>query len=483
MPNDQFNPLNRSTQDPNSFLDPMGNIRRRDRDYLDPNAGVRSPLPMPSVPGGNSFGAQYASNLGLNGTLNVNTAPPGSAIEQYYKRMVELMPSNRQSALGDAGSILGSFASDRRDNRVIGGNFQGEYDRSMLEREAARNRIGLDSQSEYDRLKLLSAADKRDSTSDAMQKIQLGGWLQQGGNASAPGGAHRAVSDQERAGATGLIDQMHAQLSRPEFEPTKFEGNYDFNPTDPSKYAKPGVLENIGQYGGMALGGLSALDRLTGGRSGDYIGGLMGKIPGLGGVFGGGSKALSGMYGMSAPNIASQGISSGGLTGAGSLSSNLLGKALPIAGIAAGSYGLMKNRGTGTNVMNGAQTGAGIGMMAGGPIGAGIGAGVGALAGWGRGAFGVSEQEKQGRTAASESRQALTAGATPQQQQEAQAAGYANPQDALAQIVLRDRLTAAGQAPEMSDQLMAQLHQAEKKGPEAVQSVMMQISQMLQPRV
>src|SRR3990167_2389455 len=458
MPNDQFNPLNRSTQDPNSFLDPMGNIRRRDRDYLDPNAGVRSPLPMPSVPGGNSFGAQYASNLGLNGTLNVNSAPPGSAIEQYYKRMVELMPSNRQSALGDAGSILGSFASDRRDNRVIGGNFQGEYDRSMLEREAARNRIGLDSQSEYDRLKLLSAADKRDSTSDAMQKIQLGGWLQQGGNASAPGGVHRAVSDQERAGATGLIDQMHAQLSRPEFEPTKFEGNYDFNPMDPSKYAKPGVLENIGSYGSMALGGLSALDRLTGGKSGDYIGGVMGKIPGVGKVLGGaggaGSAASSisagvgalgkagqaggSLYGASAP----AGMTSG-LTGAGSLSSNLLGKALPIAGIAAGSYGLIKNRGTGTNIMNGAQTGAGIGMMAGGPIGAGIGAGVGALAGWGRGAFGVSEQEKQGRTAASESRQALTAGATPEQQQEAQAAGYANPQDALAQIVLRDRLAAA----------------------------------------
>ena len=98
-------------------------------------------------------------------------------------------------------------------------------------------------------------------------------------------------------------------------------------------------------------------------------------------------------------------------------------------------------------------------------------------------AFGVTEQEKQGRETAGQGRQALTAGATPQQQQEAQAAGYANPQDALAQIVLRDRLTAAGQAPEMSDQLMAQLHQAEKKGPEAVQSVMMQISQMLQPRV
>lgn len=216
----------------------------------------------------------------VGANVNVNAAPPGSAIEQYYQRMMQLMPTQRQSAMGDLGSILGGFAGDQRTNRVIQGNAQQSFDQMLMEREAARNRLGLDAQSEFDRMKLASAADKRDSTSDAMQKIQLGGWLQQGGNASAPGGAHRAVSDQERAAATGLIDQMHNQLNRPEYEPTKFEGKWDYQPMDPSKYAKPGLMEKIGSYGGLISGGLGAADALLGGKmlGGAKIGGWLGDI-------------------------------------------------------------------------------------------------------------------------------------------------------------------------------------------------------------
>ena len=133
--------------------------------------------------------------------------------------------------------------------------------------------------------------------------------------------------------------------------------------------------------------------------------------------------------------------------------SNLMGKALPIAGIAAGGYGLLKNRGTGSNILNGTQAGAGIGMLAGGPIGAGIGAGIGALAGWGRGAFGVSEAEKANRSEVDQAFNAITVGATPEQQAEAQQAGWGNPQQALASIVMRDKL-----GPEQADALMQQLY-------------------------
>src|SRR3990167_1272726 len=60
--------------------------------------------------------------------INDNTAPSGSALEKYYKRMVANMPTPRQQSLGDLGSILGSFAGGERTNRVVKGNFQGVHD-------------------------------------------------------------------------------------------------------------------------------------------------------------------------------------------------------------------------------------------------------------------------------------------------------------------------------------------------------------------
>ena len=96
----------------------------------------------------------------------------------------------------------------------------------------------------------------------------------------------------------------------------------------------------------------------------------------------------------------------------------------------------------GTNIMNGATAGAGYGTMIapgiGTLIGGGIGAGVGAL----RGQFGVSEKEKAARGEVAGAIEQIVAGATPQQRAEAASAGWSNPQQALANIVLRDKLGA-----------------------------------------
>ena len=96
----------------------------------------------------------------------------------------------------------------------------------------------------------------------------------------------------------------------------------------------------------------------------------------------------------------------------------------------------------GTNIMNGATAGAGYGTMIapgiGTLIGGGIGAGVGAL----RGQFGVSEKEKAARGEVARAIEQIVAGATPQQRAEAASAGWSNPQQALANIVLRDKLGA-----------------------------------------
>lgn len=290
----------------------------------------------------------------MNANVNVNAAPPGSAIEQYYQRMMQLMPTQRQQGLADVGSLLGSFAGDQRTNRAIQGNALQGLDSLMLDREANQNRVGLDAQSEFDKLKLASAVDKRASTGDAMQKIQLGAHLQRGDRVTDPrtgAVSYTPRSDQERAAATGLIDQMHSQLNRSEYEPTKFTPDRSYTPSDPNKYANPGIMERMGQYGSLATGALGLMDKFGSGGS-NGAGGFLSKLLG----------------------------NSGGATG-------IAGKALPMAGAVTGGLGLMKNQGLGSNIMNGVSTGASIGSIVPG-LGTAVGAGVGGLIGGLRSLFG-----------------------------------------------------------------------------------------------
>ena len=474
-----------------SFIDPTNplDIFTRGRNPLDPNNPPRNPygglFETPSVR------AQVMPRVG--GTAS--NMPPGtnpSTIDDYYQRIMGLMPSRRQQGLTDAGSVLGALGANEQTNRVLRGNFQQNYDQMQLEREQARNALGQLSQADYDRLKLASAGDKRTSTSDAMQKIQLGGHLQRGDRITDPktgAVSYRPRSDQEQAAATGLIDQMHAQLNRPEYEPTKFEGKYDYQPADPSSYTRPGKMENVGRYGDLAGGALGALDGIFGRGGNDGGGGGTGNRLSsaldtgrslwnagktIGNFFGGANKATSIIPGTGIPTVAGAGgtgmIAPAGMAGAGGVMSNLLGKAVPIAGAVTGGIGLMKNRGTKANIMNGMTAGASIGSMVPG-VGTAIGAGAGALAGFLRGVGRPSEQAVQGREAAAEGRQALTAGATPEQIQESQGAGWKNPQDALTSIVLRDKF---GQ--DRANQMTQQLWQAEKGGPEAVNNILRQLS-------
>lgn len=385
----------------------------------------------------------------------------GSAIDRYYQMLMDQMPSQRQTGLSDIGSLLGSFASDQRTNRTMAGNAYQSFDQMMLDRELARNRMGLDAQTEFDRLRLAAGADKRESDSDAMRKLQLAGWLGSGGNASAPGGSHRAVSDAERQAAGSLSTQTMDQLNRPAQLPTRFDGNWDYVPMDPGRYAQPGIAERAGSWGGAVTGGLSALDMLLGGaQGGNGIGGLLSKIPGLSKLFGNGGAATS-------SNVA------GTAANAGSRIGSVLGKVAPIAGAVTGGIGLMKDRGLGGNVMNGATTGASIGSIVPGlgtAIGAGIGGLVGALRGvnWGGG---PSNTERAGRDVASQVRSALTSSATAQQQAEAAASGQG--EQALLHIVMRDRL-----GEQAAGNVTRSLFEAEKQGPEAVAQVISQLQGM-----
>ena len=361
-----------------------------------------------------------------------STGASSTAQDEYYRRMIENMPSRRSEALGDMGSVLSSFGSDQRSNRVVQGNFQGDYDRMMLEREAARNRTGID-----------AAADRRDAEGSAIQRMMLGDYLKQGGLGGGSLAHITPVSAEQRAAGGQLSADMIKRMADIGQQPGSFTPDYSFQPMDPSQYAKPGRMENISRYGGAVLGGLGALDSLTGGRSGDYLGGLLGKIPGLSRFFGaGGSAGASGLSASEAATAAAYGGNSAGAA-AGSRLAGMLGRfGGGGAGAALGTYGLLRNRGMGTNIMNGATAGAGYGTMIapgiGTLIGGGIGAGVGAL----RGQFGVSEKEKAARGEVAGAIEQIVAGATPQQRAEASQAGWSNPQQALANIVLRDKLGA-----------------------------------------
>lgn len=286
--------------------------------------GQRQPkpweTPMPSTGPYIPYPGTIAGTGGPVGVAKQAPGPagpgqPGSSIEQYYQRMMELMPTRGQQTLGDVGSVLGSLASDQRTNRVVSGNFQQDYDRMLMDQEQARNNMGLQSQSDYDRLMLASLADKRDSESDALKKLRMGSYLQQGGSDYQPmtgtpalnykninipsmpiaqisGIAPRAASAEERQAGGQMVTDMMSRLQQPAYQPTKFNPNYDYKPADPSKYSKPGIMEKIGSYGGTAAGLLGSIGSMAG--KGAAIGSI---FPGIGTGIGAGLGAAAGGIG------------------------------------------------------------------------------------------------------------------------------------------------------------------------------------------
>ena len=303
----------------------------------------------------------------------------GSGAQRYYDRLIQLMPSRRGQALGDASALFGAYASDERANRGMRGNFQQDYDRMMLGREANINQVGQGAQSDFDRLMLAALADRRSAESDAMQKIQQGEYLRGGGANFQPttytingrtyttprftGIEPVATTGAEREAGGVLTNQMLERLKAPAFMPTKFEPRWDYSPTDPGTYSKPGIGEQIGRWGAIGTGGLSVLDMLTrGGGAMDASGNPTGSV-----INSSLSKVLSKIPGR---------------TG------QVLGKVAPWAGAVTGGLGLVRQQGLVNNLLNGATTGASVGTMIMPGIGTGIGAGIGAAAGGLKSLFG-----------------------------------------------------------------------------------------------
>lgn len=382
---------------------------------------------------------------------------------------------------GDLASIAGAFSSGKKADRVVEGNFRGDFDRMMLDRELNMNRMGQDRE-RFQNAFGLEAQDARNrNEADAFKKLQQTAYVRGGGSDFTPpsfqlGGQTRtapsfsgiapdASTAEEIQGATDLQGQLMGRFGESgSFQPKwDFSPQWNYQPTPVEQYARPGLAENIGSYAGVGTGILGALGKVFGGGSS---------------TTGGAGTGLMQGFGLTPSLLAENAAAGGGagmLGGAGSRISNILGKAAPIAGAATGTIGLLKDRGAKSNIMNGVTAGAGYGSMIAPGIGTAIGAGIGGLVGGLRGLGGPSNEEVAGRQQASAGRQSIISGATPQQQQEAQSSGWQNPQDALTLIVVRDALAKAGKPAEMANQLVGQLHQAEKGGPQAVEQALTQI--------
>lgn len=159
---------------------------------------------------------------------------------------------------------------------------------------------------------------------------------------------------------------------------------------------------------------------------------------------------------------------------------------IPALGAAYSGYQFLKDRGTlGSNVMNGAGTGASIGTMVMPGIGTAVGAGIGAAAGGIKSAinhFRVPLEELEGRQSHEDVYSMFNRMATDQEKQEAQAAvghGWDQANTPLSLIVMRNQLIKAGVP---TDQAIAQsnawgksLYDAEKGGQDAMSKAFMPI--------
>ena len=434
------------------------NSTQRPRYPWEPQQG---PFDRPSAPSGSGGAGPYNPDGATTTGLPSGSASNPSSIIQL------LMGDQRGQGWADLGSALGSFSSGKKSDRFMQGNFMQGHDQMMMGQEANRNILGQRANSDYETQMLDALKAGRGFESDDLRKLQQTAYIKGGGANVSPmsimlnnqsrqlpsfaGITPQPKTAEEMAGAGKLQESVMGRIGQPTHLPTEFKPSFTYQPSDPNEYAKPGMAENIGSYGGALAGGLGALAKFGDLSKIPGIGGMLSKIPGMGSATGAAGTT--------------------GAAGAGGAMSGLMGKALPIAGAVTGGIGLMKDRGLGSNLMNGVTTGASIGSLVPG-IGTAVGAGIGGLVGGLRGlGGGPSEQEKAGRQAATQVRQQISSRATPQQIQEAQASGQ-DPQQALAHIVLRDTL--GGE--QAASQIMSALFQAEKQGPQAVQQIMSMLS-------
>jgi len=204
----------------------------------------------------------------------VPTQPANGAIDQI---LAELAKRQQSSPAADAASVFGSFSSGQKANRVVEGNFQGDFDKMMLDRENRMNTLGLQSQ-----------ADRNVNEGDALRKLQQTSYIGGGGTQYSPmsimlngqnrqlpsflGVAPRGTTPEEQTGAKALQGQVMNRLQ----PGGSFQPEWNYQPKPVEEYSKPGLAEQISSYGATGAGILDILGKIPGVRD------AISKIPGIG---------------------------------------------------------------------------------------------------------------------------------------------------------------------------------------------------------
>lgn len=413
-----------------------------------------------------------------DGSLASGATPGSSGATSAASTIQKLLGGGQGQNAANLSSVLGGLSSGIKANRLTQGDFTQKYDQLMLNAQTGRNQ----------------------NESDALKKLAQTSYLMNGGSKFAPqgltlngktyaapnlGDGPSPASAAQMSGAASLQGQLGARLAP--------GGSYMPQPL--SGYATPGTGENLASGAAAGLGGLGSILTALGiggggggtGSGGTGTGASGGANPlaaglGLAGTVGGLAKTAGSATGSTIGGLLGPGLGQAG--------GSIMGDLLPGVGAATGIYGMLQNKGLGSNLASGAGTGASIGTMVMPGLGTAVGAGVGALAGGLESLLthnNPSPQELAGRVSQAAATGQLASGASPAQQAEAQKAvqsgAWKDPNQALSLIVMRDALTKQGMPPAQAEQQaeanMHNLWNAESQGGSAVGAAYSPIQSMM----
>jgi hypothetical protein len=211
----------------------------------------------PAMSSGQGLASLMTASGGPQGPMQPGTNQPNTGINGYTM----------------AGQAMQGLANSAFNNRELQGKMTQGYDKLMLDAQKARD----------------------EDESQSLKHLATTNYLQNNGGAGlaalSPYAHLTPVSAAQKQGAANLEGQLVKRLAP--------GGTYTPQPLD---YAKPGTMENIGNYGGAAVAGLGGLNAILGGQGGSNnipwgkvastVGSGIKDVGGfLGGLFGGGGDS------------------------------------------------------------------------------------------------------------------------------------------------------------------------------------------------
>lgn len=184
-----------------------------------------------------------------------------SRIQDLFDLLYGTGRTRRREPLSDLGSILGAFSQGRKADRIVGGNARSTFDRMMLDREEAMNRMGV-----------LAQEGRNQNENDILRRINIANYVIRQGSQPSPQSdlpqysfSPKPPTQEEVEAAVTLRDQLVKRLEAGSFTP-----EWSYQPTLTGD--RPGKLESITSYGGA----IASLLGIPVGKQGATIGAKVG---------------------------------------------------------------------------------------------------------------------------------------------------------------------------------------------------------------